>query len=187
MATHTYGQIEEFNRATDDWTTYAERLAQYFLANGVESADKKSAILLTVCGPDTYRTIHSLTAPAAPSEKTYVDILALVKNHFAPPPSEIMQRFNFHTRSQQGESVAEFVAELRRLSEFCNFQDTLESMLRDRLVCRINNPKIQRELLAEPNLLFPKAFELAQTAELEQSWLNATLRICKGPQCCQTN
>ena len=74
MATHVYRQIKEFNRATDNWTTYAERLAQYFLANGVESADKKRVILLTVCGPDIYRTIHSLTAPAAPSEKTYVEI-----------------------------------------------------------------------------------------------------------------
>ena len=44
MATHTYGQIEEFNGDTDNWTTSAEHLAQYFLANGVESADKKCAI-----------------------------------------------------------------------------------------------------------------------------------------------
>ena len=41
----------------------------------------------------------------------------LVKSHFALPPSEIVQRFNFHTISQQqGESVAEFVPELKHLS-----------------------------------------------------------------------
>jgi hypothetical protein len=37
-----------------------------------------------------------------------------------------MERFKFHNRSRKpGESVATFVAELRSLTEFCNFGTTL--------------------------------------------------------------
>ena len=35
------------------------------------------------------------------------------------------------------------------LSEHCDFQNTLEEMLRNQLVCRVNNEQIQRMLLAE--------------------------------------
>ena len=38
-------------------------------------------------------------------------------------------------------------------------------MLRDRLVCGVEEAKIQRRLLAEPDLTFDKAFELAIAAE----------------------
>ena len=81
--------------------------------------------------------------------------------HFKPAPSEIVERFRFHSRSRrQGESVATFVAELRSLAEFCNFKDTLEVlMLRDRIVCGINDDAMQKRLLSEPGLDYAKAVE----------------------------
>ena len=85
-------------------------------------------------------------APAKPSGTSFTDIVKVLE----PKPSEIVQRFNFHSRVQkQGESVADrYVAELRRLSEHCGFQD-LENMLRDRLVCGVRDTRIQKKLLAE--------------------------------------
>ena len=56
--------------------------------------------------------------------------------------------------------MATYIAELRHLSEHCKFGLTLSEMLRDRLVCGVEEPKIQRRLLAEPTLSFDKAFEL---------------------------
>ena len=77
-----------------------------------------------------------------------------------------MERFKFHSRSRQpGESVAAFVAELRALAEFCNFGTTLDVMLRDRIVCGINDDAIQRRLLAEPGLDYAKAVETARNME----------------------
>ena len=45
--------------------------------------------------------------------------------------------------------MSTFVAELRALAEFCNFGDSLDDMIRDRIVCGIMNGKIQQKLLAE--------------------------------------
>ena len=64
-----------------------------------------------------------------------------------------------------GESVATYVAELRSPSEFCNFGNTLEVMIRDRFVCGINDRAIQKRLLAEPKLTYVKAVEIAQTTQ----------------------
>lgn len=58
-----------------------------------------------------------------------------------------------------------FVAELRRLTEYCDFGASLDDMLRDRLVCGINDERIQRRLLGEPTLTFARALELSQAQE----------------------
>ena len=58
-----------------------------------------------------------------------------------------------------------FVSQLRSLSENCGFGDTLEDMLRDRLVCGICDDAIQKQLLAEHDLNFAKAVQLTQSME----------------------
>ena len=72
MAIHC--SIDEFNASVEDWTSYTERLEQYFTVNGIGSnqahAEQRRAILLPVCGPTTYQLIRSLSSPAKPSEKT---------------------------------------------------------------------------------------------------------------------
>ena len=89
-----------------------------------------------------------------------------MQKHHDPKPSVIVQRFRFNLRNRRaGESVAAYIAELRHLSEHCEFGLTLSEMLRDRLVCGVEEPKIQRRLLAEPALSFDKAFELALASE----------------------
>ena len=59
-----------------------------------------------------------------------------------------MQRFRFNSRSRKaGESVAAYVAELRRLAQYCNYGDTLDKMLRDRIVYGMNDEATQKKLL----------------------------------------
>ena len=77
--------------------------------------------------------------------------------------------FHFNARSQsENESVSQYVAELRKLAETCEFDASLENMLRDRLICGLRDPKTQRRLLAESQLTFGKAFNIAQAAELAE-------------------
>ena len=59
--------------------------------------------------------------------------------------------------------MADFVAELRALAEFCNYGETLNDMLRDRIVCGVRDEHIQRRLLAESNLTLQKALDIAQS------------------------
>ena len=49
--------------------------------------------------------------------------------------------------------------------EHCNYGGTLNEMLRDRLVCGINDDAIQRRSLSEEGLTFVKKQTIAQNAE----------------------
>ena len=62
-------------------------------------------------------------------------------------------------------TIATYIAELRALSEFCNFHE-LEKMLRDHLICGVNNNRIQQRLLAETGeLTYQKARDIAIAME----------------------
>ena len=74
----------------------------------------------------------------------------------------------FNQRCQQpGESIADCVAELRRLASTCNFGDFMDGALRDRLVCGLTSESSRRRLLADADgtTTFAKATELAQSFE----------------------
>ena len=59
-----------------------------------------------------------------------------------------MQHFRFNSYSRkEGESIADYVAELQRLAEFCNYGKTLDKMLRDRLVWGVRDASIRKKLL----------------------------------------
>ena len=164
MAAH--GKVGAFNESLEPWASYIERLGHYFVANDVKEDEKKRAILLSSCGVNTYTIIRNLFAPDLPATKSFEEIVAAAGTHFNPKPSSIVQRFRFNSRVRKdGESVAEFVSQLRKLSEHCEFGDTLDKMLRDRIVCGINDVRIQRRLLAEPGLSLAKALELALALE----------------------
>lgn len=54
MASPQIGKICEFVPPKEDWTQYIECLDHFFVANDVDAADKKCAVLLTVISPTAY-------------------------------------------------------------------------------------------------------------------------------------
>jgi len=159
------GKIEPFDDSCENWVTYVERVEQYFITNDVDT-DKRVPALLSLIGSKTYGLLRSLTAPEKPSTKTFDDIVEILKRHLSPKPLVIAERFRFHKRDQRdGESISAFIAEIRKLSEHCEFGSSLDATLRDRLVCGLRNEAIQKRLLTEEDLTFKRAIDLAVAME----------------------
>lgn len=160
-----FGNLERFEGGGDDWPCYVDRLEAFFLANDV-APDKRTAVFFSCCGQKTYALLRNLVKPAKPSDKTLAEILQVLGNHFCPKPSAVVQRFRFNTRVRaEGETVSNYVASLKSLSEHCNFGAELENMLRDRIVCGINNSDIQTRLLEQADLTFDNAVQTALAME----------------------
>ena len=164
-----HGSLGEFDLTKGDWKSYIERAKQYFAANDIADGGKQRAILLSSCGDASYRTIKDVLSPTAPGEASFKTIVDKMTKHLQPAPSEIVQRCRFNTRTRRPhESVAAYIAELKHLSEHCNFGDAarLKEMLRDRLVCGIENQKWQQRLLSEDgDLTYEKAQKLLLALE----------------------
>ena len=161
----TFGKLDEYNE-TEDWHHYIERVNNFFEANEITDPDKRRSIFLVCVGAKTYKLLLSLVTPEDPKDKNYEDLAKLLQDHFMPKPSAFAQRVKFNTRSQQpGETIAMFLAELRHLSERCEFWITLDELLRDRLARGVRDIRIQRRLLAEPKLTLKRALDLALVIE----------------------
>ena len=100
----------------------------------------------------------------------------VLKQHFEPNRLVIARRSYFYQQDQAAEeSVADYMAELRRLAAPCDFRDFLNDALRDRLVCRLHNEGAQKWLLFEADLLLTKGLTITQSikvAEVESHSLN---------------
>ncbi len=174
------GHINAFDESTEQWSTYTERFEHFVDANDVP-AEKKVAAFLSVIGATTYGLLCGLLAPAKPGDKSYEDFVKVLKDHFSPKPIVIAERFRFHKRNQEeGESVAQYVAVLKKLWEHCAFGDHLQDALRDRLVCGLSNENIQRKLLTEEALTFQRAVDTAMSMETvtrESQHLKSSLKV----------
>ena len=96
------GTVGPFDPAVDDWVVYCERLEQFFQANGVATAEKLRAVLLSVCGSPTYLLIRNLVSPEKPTDKTYVQLVKMVREHVSPPPSCVSTEILFQLANTEG-------------------------------------------------------------------------------------
>ena len=81
----TFGKLEEFDMATgEDWVQYIERMQYYFQANKLTDADTKWAILISAMGGKVYKLMHNLVSPANPSDKSFAELVEVMKKHFCP-------------------------------------------------------------------------------------------------------
>ena len=140
----------------------------FFLENKRITDDAvKRARLLTACGKKAYSLFRSLVAPAKLCEKSFSELLEMMRSHKDPKPSKIVSRFRF-SQCHRGPSqtVADFIAELRKAAQHCEFGTTLEDRLTEQLVCGIADERIQRHLLTEQQLDFAKAQQVSLSLEM---------------------
>ena len=161
----TLGRIQEFDPKEETIEAYLERVQIFIQANGIKD-EKRFAVLLIVLGSRTYGVLRNVLVPQKPGGKLCDELTETLQSHFNPKPVVIAKRFQFHRRVQAAEeSLAEYVAELKKLAQSCNFGQHLDEALRDRLVCSMKSQGAQRRLLAEPDLTQDTALEIALATE----------------------
>ena len=151
-----YGKNYEYMGGGEEWSQYVERLEFYFTANSIENttenAGRRKAILLSAIGGKTYGLLRDLLAPDRPSDKTYDEVVEMLKKQFQPKPSEIVMRYKFNARTRKSnETVSDY-----------------------------NDESIQRKLLSESNLTFQTAFDTAQGMETDEKEPSVLYTAKKG-------
>ena len=94
-----------FDAESEDIKSYLERLQEYFtaydMADNLDNAAKRRAILLTSIGSNCFRILKDLAFPNAPNTKTFEQLATLLREHFKPTRSKITERSRFHSVVQQ--------------------------------------------------------------------------------------
>ena len=130
-----------------------------------------------------FSLLQSLALPTPLTDFSFKDLVVKMQAHREPKPSVIVQCYQYNScQCVLSKTVAEYVAALCKLAEHCDFGDTLNEMLHDRLVCGIANATVQKWLLTESELIFTKAVTIAQAVELaEKGSKELQLSSCRDP------
>ena len=93
-------------------------------------------------GSKTYTILRNLCLPQKRKELKRTE--TAVETHYSPKPPETIQRFKLNTRQRKTEgTIAIYMSELRKFAENCNFGNVVNDVLRDCLVCGVNDVKIR--------------------------------------------
>lgn len=156
----TIGSMREFT-LKEDFQLWFEQFEEYVAANLIPEG-RSVALFLTLMGEEGYKLVRNLCFPQKPRDKSLNELVTLIKGNLNPKPNTIAERYKFKKRTQRSnESITMFLAELKQLSLYCDFGDTLNNNFRDQFVLGVNNERFQRRLLAERLLSFEKAIEMA--------------------------
>lgn len=156
MATAIISNMEPFDPNDDDWELYTERFVIFTTCNNIVAA-KIVSILRDLC------------TPQKPDALTYTQIKEKLKFYFDSKPHFIPERIKFNNRIQKkGESIQQYVKELKKLFSNCNFGTGLIEHFKDRLVSGIINDKLKRRfrLMKEEDLIYDNMLKEALQDEL---------------------
>ena len=122
---------------------------------------RKCLFFFTVIGAKNYALLSDYYSPGKPRDQSLEDLIKTMEDHFEPAPIIIAELFQFYKRDQKsGETIADFVAELRHLVINCKFGAHLDDALRDCFVCGLNEA-IQKKLLLKKDLTMTKGADLS--------------------------
>ena len=146
-------------RTPDDWPRWRKRFEQFRVASGLANDDAvKQVNTLLYCLGEEAEGVLSSTNVTADERKVYDTVLEKLDGFFKVRRNVIFERARFNRRNQLGtESAEQYIMELYRLAESCNYGDLKDEMIRDRLVVGIRDAALSQQLQLDPELTIEKA------------------------------
>ena len=145
-----------------EWRKWRQWFKIYLSASGQnsKSPEVKISLLLHALRTEGIEIYNTFTLTDE-EQKDFAVVLSRFQERFVPKQNITYQQYCFFSRSQaSGESIDQYVTELRT----CEF-DTLNSLILDRLVCRVTDIRMTERLLRQHDLTLDKAIDICCAAE----------------------
>ncbi|KAL1442397.1 hypothetical protein MTO96_046431 [Rhipicephalus appendiculatus] len=153
----------------EDFALYVERSEHYCEVSNVQEEKLKKSAFITTIGKNAYKKLKDLLLPATPVEKSLVDLVKVLSDHYEPACRIIAERFRFSRRYQaEGETVATFAVALKHMAAKCKYATILDDALRDRFVAGLRNPAIQTGLQKRELSFESAACDFATSLEMAE-------------------
>ena len=168
---HTLDIDPESPTAADEWEMWLANFKEFFKAIDSTLKPDKLVLLRAHVSSSIYKLIKAST--------TFEDAEEILKVRFIKPKSDIYARHKlFATRQQPGESLSQFLDQLKSLSLDCNFKATTaeiirEEAIRDAFINGMSSSIIRQRLLEYMTLDLTTAVVQARAMEMAQIQSNS--------------
>ena len=170
--------MEPFNRPgpvsftdgniAENWRKFEQELEIFLLAAHSDKDEKTHCyILLNLAGTEAIEQEKSFTYADGESKEK----LAILKKKFRdlcrPKTDVIMERHAFNMRNQEpNELFQSYVTDLKIKATTCEYGDLRDELIRDRIVCGINNATVRKTLLKDEKLTLEIAVKVCTVNEV---------------------
>ena len=156
--------------ASKSWRHWLTTFENFVEAIPDEEVNKLN-VLINYVSSEVYQLFYEAT--------TYDEAINLLKSLYVKTPNEIFARHKLATRKQQpGESLDEYLQELKILSKDCNFSDVTayqyrDEAVRDAFITGLLSTNIRQRLLENKTLNLQTAFD--QTRALDTAHIHTII------------
>lgn len=136
------------------WTQWLRRFERFRIASGLSEKNEEYQInsLLYIMGEKSDDVMTTIPLEEA-KRKEYAEVCKALGEHFIGKHNVIYERARFNSRYQQpGETAENFITDVYKLAEHCQYGVLREEMIRDRIVVGIRDARLSEKLQLDPKL-----------------------------------
>ena len=153
----------------ENWKLFKQKWANYEILSRLQEQARayQVALLLNTLGDEGLKIYNGFQFATDEDARTTAEIIAKFDVYAIGEINETYERFVFNKRLQQnGESFEVFHSSIRTLIKTCNYHnDSIDSILRDRIVLGIHDRDTQKLLLREVKLTLETCINICKAAE----------------------
>lgn len=167
-----------FDETSETFSDFVDRLESYFTLQAIKK-ENQAGCLVAALSPKLFKLLKNLLYPESYDVKTFAELRDLLKAHLNPVPLVIPSRHALFTRRQaEGETIAEYIAELQQLATYCKYNSqVLAVVLRDVFVSGLRSKTILDRLFQEDDPSLAEVIRIAQSIERAEGATNEVLQF----------
>ena len=124
--------------------------------------EKKAALLLTSVASNVFERMQQDSSPKLLTDLSFEEVQQLLLKLYKPTQNFRTNRFVFHrTTQQQGQTVKEYIEQIKKIANSCKFGNYLGEALTDQIIFGINDNNLRKRLLSIDELDLDKAISVA--------------------------
>ena len=152
--------VTETSSLAQRWDKWTKSLDYYIRASGISDQKQKRAILLYLAGAEVQEIFETLPETG----DDYKTALEKLTEYFNPCKNIALERHVFRQSAQStGEMMDSYVTRLRTLAKTCQFDASLDEMIRDQIIEKCASHGLRRRLLRERELTLDNLLPIARS------------------------
>ena len=158
----------------ENWRTWIQKFELYLIATGIEEKSEKvkCATFLHVAGDEAIKVFNTMDFDE--DVDGFTGLKELFRDYCEPRKNITYLRHVFFTRVQgPNEKIDAYVTDLKNKAKDCEFAQLTDELIKDRVVCGINNDTVRARLLRETDLTLTKAVDICRASEVTQNHMKA--------------
>ena len=165
---------------SENWKKFNQRFELFAIATLPDdiTSKQKTAALLTAAGEEAITVYNNFVFTDDAHKWDFTRVCTKFSEYCNPKKNNVFERYQFWEHQKGSQSYDQFVTELKRRAEDCDFHDNEKTkLIRDKLIFSITDIELKKKLLAIDDLSLDKALELTRIHEASSQEASAMFNL----------